>query len=94
MAETVVLRLQPVDECGELGVESVAGCGKFLFGLDGHGVGGQAKCERSRILLGKHLFKGEIVFAQQLGNGRLDESGGVACDGRRLAAENAFEQNG
>ena len=93
LAEALVLRLQPVDESVELGIECVAGGGKFLFGLDGHGAGGEALGERCGILFGEDLLEREIVFAQKLGNGGLDERGGEARDGRRLAAENALEEN-
>ena len=93
LAKSLVLRLQPFDECVEFGVEGVAGGGEFLFGFDGHGAGGEALRERCGILFGEDLFEGEIVFAKQLGDGRLDERGGEARDGRRLAAENALEEN-
>jgi len=46
LAQAFVLRLQPINENGELGIESVAGGGKFLFCLDGHGAGSEALRKR------------------------------------------------
>ena len=93
LAESFVLRLQPLDESVEFGVEGVAGGGEFLFGFDGHGARGEALRERGCVLFGEDLFEGELVLAEQFGDGRLDERGGEARDGRRLAAENALEEN-
>ena len=41
----------------------------------------------------EYLLEGELVAAEEFGDGGFDERGGQARDGRRLAAEDALEEN-
>ena len=86
LAQALVLRLQPIDERVSSASRALPAAANFCLVSTGMDAGGKPLRKRGGIFLGEDLLEGQLVAAQQLGNRRLDERGGEARDGRRLAA--------
>ena len=91
--EPLIERSRPFQKGSQLGIKCVSGRSEFLLALDGHGPRGEQLRER-RGILGKHALESELVLAQQLGDGGLNQRSKKARRGRRLPAENTFVKHG
>ena len=70
LAQSLVLRLHPLNEQVELGIERVARRRQLLLGLNRHGARGEALRQRAGALLGKDLLERELVRLEQFAQSR------------------------
>src|ERR1017187_3512456 len=90
--EPLIERSGPIQKGSQLGIQRVSGRSEFLLALDGHGPRGEQLRER-RGIFGKPALESELVLAQQLGDGGLNQRSKKARRGRRLPAENTLVKN-
>ena len=98
-AQALVEAVHPVGHFCQLGVEGVAGGGQLTLAFDGHGAGSEElgqRVRRQRSFGGgrEDALRGQLVAAEQIGDGLLDERGGEAGLEYGDAAQNLLVENG